>query len=70
MVSVVTRTGTMRPGPQMNSTVGSCAAGTWRVGSGEALPPPMPNAAVTLPINPPPGGAVGNSSISSAAMRE
>ena len=28
MVSAVTRTGTMRWGPQMNSTVGTCDCGT------------------------------------------
>src|SRR5208337_371769 len=56
----------IRPGPQTNSTVGNCAAGTCAVGLPE-LPPPIPSAAVTLPISPPPGGAVGNSSISSAA---
>jgi len=41
---------------------------TWRVGSGDGLPIPS-SAVVTAPINPPSGGGVGNSSISSAANR-
>src|SRR6185312_1813988 len=66
MVSVVTRTGAILPGPHTNSTVGSCDAGTLVEGAGGPL---SPSADEIDPINPPPGGAVGNSSISSAASR-
>ena len=71
----VTRTGTIRPGPQTKSTVGTCDCGIGRVVAAAAPPsaPPTapPTAAETEPSSPPPAGAAtGYCSISIAARRE
>src|ERR1700753_1100434 len=66
MVSVVTRTGAIRPGPQTKKTVGSWAAGTLVEAGGAPL---NPSADEMEPTSPAPGAAVGKRSISSAARR-
>ena len=73
MVSAVTRTGTMRPGPHTNSTVGIVFAGTLRGSTAAAAGAEQPSRsrAVTVPSRP--AGAsrsAGYISISSAASRE
>ena len=64
----MTRTGTIRPGPQTNSTVFRVFAGTscafWRL-----APNSEPIFAVTVPSSPTVVAADGKSSISSAASR-
>ena len=70
-VSAVTRTGTMRPGPQTNSTVLTVFAGTAALASlrGPAAPNSAADPAVTVPSSPPVVALAGYSSISSAASR-
>src|SRR6516225_8626577 len=75
MVSCATRTGTIRPGPQTNSTIGSTPAGTGLFGFGDLLAAaPLSDApllwAEPLLTRAASGAGVGKSSISSAARRE
>ena len=69
MVSPVTRTGTIRPGPQTKSTVFILFAGTLRCVLDEDAPNSLPMPAVTVPSSPPVVALAGYSSISSAASR-
>src|ERR1044071_148173 len=74
-LNVVTRTGTIRPGPHTNSVVGAFFDGTGvaaadRSAQPDAPPPPAPIDALTeIDSWKPPASADGYSSISSAASR-
>ena len=57
MVRAVTRTGRIRPGPQTNSTVGTCDCGHVAVGKGAEDPPIAARRRRTLPITEPPAAA-------------
>src|SRR5262245_10789468 len=74
MLSPVTRTGTIRPGPQTTRTVGTCDSGTLRLTPAAAPPdsdtPPAPTETDTEPSRPAPDAPVGYCNISRAARRE